>query len=343
LINTINKYTRQKKPFLFIIDFEVEKPIIRLLSDINPKEILYDFKGFTNYNYESRITNYESRITNYESRITNYESQFHFSKFPITYKEYKKKFDRVKEQLLKGNSYLLNLTFPTPIKTTLSLREIFIRSNAPYKLLYTPNGGRTSDTKFVVFSPESFVRIKKGIISSFPMKGTINALVPNAENVIINDEKELAEHSTIVDLIRNDLSKVATRVRLDKFRYIERIKTYNSELLQVSSEIKGKVRKELLRKFGTLLSMLLPAGSISGAPKRKTVEIIKQTEGYERGYYTGVFGYSDGETLESAVMIRYIEETNENLCFKSGGGITIYSNPRSEYQELIDKVYVPFN
>jgi para-aminobenzoate synthetase component 1 len=114
-------------------------------------------------------------------------------------------------------------------------------------------------------------------------------------------------------------------------------------LLQVSSEISGKVKPELAGRLGDLFSLLLPAGSISGAPKRKTVEIIKEVEGYERGYYTGVFGYYDGENVESAVMIRYIEERGKDIYFKSGGGITVDSNAEMEYQELIDKIYVPIN
>ncbi len=324
LISAINESVGAKKPFLFIIDFNCEHPIVRFLNEIDPEEILYDFKGFTNLPTYTKSNN---------------NAPFYFRKFPIPYSTYRERFDRVRKELLQGNSYLLNLTFPTPVETSLTLQEIFIRSEAPYKLLLN----KDNELKFVVFSPESFVNIKDGVIRSFPMKGTINASVPNAENIILKDAKELAEHSTIVDLIRNDLSMVANNVKLERFRYVERIKTNVSQLLQISSEISGTVKKELRNSYGELLALLLPAGSISGAPKCKTVQIIKEAEGYERGYYTGVFGYSDGEKLESAVMIRFIEQTQNNLCFKSGGGITIYSNPESEYRELIDKVYVPFN
>ncbi len=155
------------------------------------------------------------------------------------------------------------------------------------------------------------------------------------------DEKEKAEHATITDLIRNDLSMVANDVKVKRYRYVSQVKTVDSELLQVSSEITGTVKKEIQNSLGSLLSMLLPAGSITGAPKKKTVEIIKEAEQYNRGYFTGVFGYFDGKKLESAVMIRFIENISSNLFFKSGGGITVYSDAKSEYQELIDKVYVP--
>jgi len=90
------------------------------------------------------------------------------------------------------------------------------------------------------------------------------------------------------------------------------------------------------------LMKLLPAGSISGAPKPSTLQIINDAEGYERGYYTGIMGYFDGQNFESAVMIRYIENENGKFVFKSGGGITTKSDVQSEYQEIIDKVYLPF-
>jgi len=93
--------------------------------------------------------------------------------------------------------------------------------------------------------------------------------------------------------------------------------------------------------LGDILFSLLPAGSISGAPKAKTLEIINQAEGYNRGFYTGICGWFDGENFDSAVMIRFIEQNGENLIFKSGGGITAQSELTKEYEELIQKVYVP--
>jgi para-aminobenzoate synthetase component I len=173
------------------------------------------------------------------------------------------------------------------------------------------------------------------------MKGTIDAGIKDAEQIILNDKKEYAEHCTIVDLIRNDLSMVAKDVYVDKFRYIDKIKTHEKELLQVSSRICGKLGADYHKRIGDIIFALLPAGSVSGAPKKKTVEIIKEAEKYERGYYTGVLGYYDGTKLDSGVMIRFIENINGDLYYKSGGGITVYSDPKLEYQELIDKVYVP--
>jgi len=175
------------------------------------------------------------------------------------------------------------------------------------------------------------------------MKGTIDSSVPDAKRKILNDLKETAEHHTIVDMIRNDLSMVSTNVKVEKFRFINRVKTFNKTLLQVSSKITGQLPVDYQAHLGNVLFTLLPAGSICGAPKKKTLEIISKSETYKRGYYTGVFGIFDGSELQSAVMIRFIEKNGTEFLFKSGGGITFYSDPVKEYQELIDKVYVPIH
>jgi para-aminobenzoate synthetase component 1 len=94
-------------------------------------------------------------------------------------------------------------------------------------------------------------------------------------------------------------------------------------------------------QLGDIFRTLLPAGSVSGAPKNRTLQIIHEAETYPRGFYTGVFGFYDGIRLDSGVMIRFIENKNGKLTFYSGGGITWNSKPQTEYDELIDKVYVP--
>ena len=173
------------------------------------------------------------------------------------------------------------------------------------------------------------------------MKGTMDAALPDAEQKLLNSEKELAEHYTIVDLIRNDLSMVAKNVKVDRFRFIDKLKTNRGGLLQMSSEISGELPENYHEIIGEILIKMLPAGSISGAPKKKTIEIIREAEQYKRGYYTGIFGIFDGENIDSGVMIRYIEQKPDGLIYKSGGGITAKSNVDEEYQELIDKIYIP--
>ncbi|MEM9895193.1 MAG: aminodeoxychorismate synthase component I [Bacteroidota bacterium] len=257
----------------------------------------------------------------------------HFKKNPVNFQAFEEQFQYVKDQINFGNSFLTNLTFETPISSPYSLEEIFDLTNAKYKLLVPK--------KFVVFSPETFVKIEQDQIFSYPMKGTLDASVQDAEALLLGDKKEMAEHVTIVDLIRNDLSQIARDVQVTKFRYIERIKTNTKDLLQVSSKIQGKLGENWKANIGSILAKLLPAGSISGAPKPETVRIIKKAETYDRHFFTGICGHFDGDSLNSGVMIRFIKQQNDNLIYCSGGGITSHSKPEKEYQEMIDKVYLP--
>lgn len=256
-----------------------------------------------------------------------------WKRFPVSYDSYRRKFNKVMQHISSGDTYLLNLTQPTRIETNLGIEDIFYISNAPYKILLK--------NRFVCFSPEPFVKINNGQISSFPMKGTIAADKEDATGIILSDKKELAEHNTIVDLIRNDLSLVANHVRVENFRYLERIHTNQHDLWQVSSKITGELASDYHNSIGDIICTMLPAGSVTGAPKKKTVDIILGTEEYERGFYTGIFGYFDGTNLDSCVLIRFIENINGGLMYKSGGGITFMSHAENEYEELLKKVYVP--
>jgi para-aminobenzoate synthetase component 1 len=317
-IDRMNFWGSRKIPFLFILDFELQKPEVLPLNNL-PDGLYYKVQDRKNY------------------ALHSYDQcpDIIFEKFPTEYQKFQKAFEEVMAEINYGNSFLLNLTFPTPITTNLSLQAIFKLARAKYKLLYYD--------QFVVFSPEIFVRIEDGYISSYPMKGTIDASVPDAENIILNDEKELAEHYTIVDLIRNDLSMVADHVQVPRFRYTDLIHTHHKSLYQVSSEVKGQLPADYPSKIGNIMASLLPAGSISGAPKDKTVQIIQRIEGLERGYYTGVFGIFDGVNLDSGVMIRFIEKTEAGLRYRSGCGITSMSDCLKEYNEMIDKIYVPID
>lgn len=316
ILKLMNDYGKKEIPFLFIIDFACKKPQLFRTGELRNNGIFVDIGQLKVYPEETPLP----------ERII-------FRKFPMPFTKYKKGFETAKEYIFRGDSFLLNLTYPTRIETNLSLQDIFIHSSAKFKLLYKDD--------FTVFSPEPFVIISGNRISSYPMKGTIDAAIPDAETVIMEDIKEISEHNTIVDLIRNDLSMVAKRVRVTKFRYVEKIKTHEKELLQTSSEISGVLPDDWKQNIGDIIFRMLPAGSISGAPKKMTLKVIKEAENYDRGYFTGVFGYFDGKTLESAVMIRFIEKQENGLFFKSGGGITYFSDAKDEYNELIDKVYVP--
>ena len=318
----MNRLGAERRPFLFVIDYKQNRVIVEELDQIDPEMLLYDLDGVTNAAIASRM-----KITE------NLTSAIQWETFPMTQEAYAGSFHKVVGHIRAGNSYLVNLTCATPVRTDLSLEDVFVRSEARYKLWLKD--------RFVVFSPEIFVRIEDGFIYSYPMKGTIDASLPNAWERILADKKEEAEHATIVDLIRNDLSQVASEVTVSRYRYIDELQTNRGRLLQVSSEIRGKLPEDWKASLGDILFRLLPAGSITGAPKKKTMQIISEAETYERGFYTGVMGYFDGSSLDSAVMIRFVEQEGDRMYFKSGGGITCRSEVESEYHEMKQKVYVP--
>lgn len=313
VLKKISEYYSEGVSFVFALDYNKSKGLCLDAGLASEAGILWQFNEF--------------------NEGCTPDSPLNFGYDPIPFKEYEIKFNQVFENIKLGNTYLCNLTQPTPIKSNYSLKEIFYFSKAKYKL-YVPE-------YFVVFSPESFITITEGEIFTNPMKGTISADWPDSFDKLKNNPKENAEHNTIVDLLRNDLSQVADQVRVERLKYIEKIQTHKNSLWQMSSEIKGKVKNNYLKDPGSLLDKLLPAGSICGAPKLKTMDIIRSTENYDRGFYTGIFGSYDGQSLKSAVSIRFIEIHNDQMVYKSGGGITFHSSAFEEYQELIQKIYVP--
>ena len=311
----INELSKNHTPFLFVISYDKSKLFVQTLNKLDD-DIFYKLEDWRNYPVKKR------------------SKDFTFSKSPVDFSTYKTAMDEVLEEIRSGNTYLLNLTFKTHVETNYSLKEIFTHSRAKFKLYFKD--------QFICFSPERFVEIEDNTIATYPMKGTIDANLPHAKESILANEKEMAEHIMIVDLMRNDLGIIGSEVKVEKFRYTEKIKAGTKELLQVSSKISAKLPLDWKDNLGTLLDQILPAGSISGTPKKSTVNIINRVENYDRGFYTGVFGIFDGETLRSGVMIRFIEKENHRLFYKSGGGITIDSDAKNEHEELIDKIYLPF-
>ncbi len=316
-IERMNDLAGKGRPFLFVTDYRQEHSYVEEISEVDSDFCRYSFNG----------------VTNVEKECEEYDGTLIWEVAPPALEEYRIAFDVVKDNILAGNSYLTNLTCKVPVETNLTLEAIFRYSDAKYKLWL-------KDT-LVCFSPEIFVRIEEGKIKSFPMKGTIDASLPDARRLLMNDRKEAAEHATIVDLIRNDLSMVSEQVTVTRYRFCDCLETNKGPILQTSSEICGVLPEDYLSHIGDIVFRLLPAGSITGAPKPKTMEIIAEAENYERGFYTGVMGYFDGRNLDSAVMIRFIEQENGHLYFKAGGGITSKSALESEYNEVIQKIYVP--
>jgi para-aminobenzoate synthetase component 1 len=305
----------KREPFFFCISYDMSHWEVHRLSQL-PNNIKFEINTTTSKTTVKLPTTNEV-----------------LSKIPISFDKYKMKFDKIQEQIRDGNTYLINLTDKTNIDTNYSLKELYELANARFKLYFKD--------EFICFSPERFVKCNDNKIFTYPMKGTIDASIDNAKERILNDKKELAEHTMVVDLLRNDLSMVASSVQVDKFRYCENIQAGTKELIQISSQISGDLNLNWQDNIGDILTTLLPAGSITGTPKKSTIKIIEDIERYDRNFFTGVFGIFDGINLDSAVMIRFIEKNKDNsLVYKSGGGITCDSKLSNEYQEMIDKVYI---
>lgn len=321
----MNEYGRNGRPFLFILDFDLKKPLVWTLEEAARHDVWFHFPGFGSMKPCSQGP--------VDTPPLSGDEPPQVKSLGYSFDSYKDQFEQVVGEIKRGNSFLVNLTCQTSVSVDPSLEVVYRLAKARYKL-------RVGNL-FTCFSPETFVRIQNGKITSFPMKGTLDATQPMARQRLLDDVKEKAEHSTIVDLIRNDLSRVATNVRVERFRYVDELETDKGKLLQVSSAISGDLHSGYASEIGELLVNLLPAGSVTGAPKAKTVQIIQTVETYKRGYYTGVFGLFDGQQLDSAVMIRFFERTPHGVVYKSGGGITALSCLEQEYDEMLRKIYVP--
>lgn len=235
----------------------------------------------------------------------------------------------LQHELGDGFSYLVNYCSQTEIRLVEPLISSFAASVAPFTVFF--------ENQFISFSPEAFVSIVNNEIITTPMKGT-----GYDDAALLADAKEQAEHATIVDLLRNDIGRVATGIQLGRYRYLTGIPQSDGRTLyQTSTEIRGKMPADWRSRIGEWLPLLLPAGSVTGAPKKKTVELIRKYENEPRGFFTGIAAAFDGEHFYSCVLIRYIDLVSTPYKFRSGAGITIYSDPEAEYREILSKVYLP--
>lgn len=251
----------------------------------------------------------------------------------VSREEYGHAFSIIRQHLLRGDTYLANLCFTTPVRSNLTPEHFFARAQAPYQMLVP---GR-----FACFSPEAFVCMEGETIRTSPMKGTTAS--EKGIPALLASEKEQREHATVTDLLRNDLAMVAHHVRVEKYRYLTPIQTHRGRLWATSTDILATLPSDWRHRLGDILFTLLPAGSVTGAPKTWTCRAIAQAETSPRGFYTGIFGHFDGQKLQSAVSIRFVEQAAPGLLhFHSGGGITLLSDPDTEYEELNSKIYVPF-
>ena len=330
-IRRMNVLGRSGTPFFFVISYDLEH------------NLLFEKEGAGH----GRSAAFSLPLGDYGAwgNSPPLPEQIRFEPVPCPVDWYVSAFSSVRAHLLRGDSYLLNLCVATPVKTNLTLSHLFRFAQAPYRMFLGPDASAAGvhGRACSCFSPEPFVRVRGREISTFPMKGTADAATLEARRWLEEDEKENRESATIVDLMRNDLSMVASRVQVKRYRYISPVETRGGTILQCSSEIGGVLPENWPSRLGEIIMALLPAGSVTGAPKEATCRAIAEAEDMERGFYTGIFGFFNGRDLDSAVAIRFMEEDGANLVYKSGGGITVMSRMEDEYREAIAKVYVPFD
>ncbi len=192
-IRQMNDWGGKGRPFFFLIDFDQLKPVVLPLEETAAAGIQFSMSNGLFSKTEPSVP------------VT-----LEYDRYPFD--SYAAQFNNVMDHLRAGDSFLVNLTCQTPVRLNLGFSQVYTIVRAKYKLLYKDH--------FLVFSPETFVQIQDGVITSCPMKGTLDASIPNALQMLTENPKEKAEHSTIVDLIRNDLSIVATNVQVKRFRYI---------------------------------------------------------------------------------------------------------------------------
>ena len=212
-VEQLNQWGQEKKPFVFLIDFEQKKPLAWLVDEC-PDDFQFKFTKASSVKKElQNATTIDEPFSAINNKDVNSVEHSLITKYPIKTSDYQHKFNQVMDALHKGDSFLMNLTIPTPVQNTVHFQTYFDHAKSKY-VVWLKND-------FIAFSPETFIQIESGMISTFPMKGTIDASLPNAKELLLNDSKELAEHATIVDLLRNDLSRVASKVRVTNFRYYE--------------------------------------------------------------------------------------------------------------------------
>jgi len=314
----MNSLGKAGEPFFFLISFDKTKNLILPLEACGATGIQFCFP---------EISSGSKNRSSGPPQITDFQ-------LPSA-SDYRSAFDQVQYHLHRGDSYLLNLTAEVPVQVSGSLEEVYHAAGAKYNILLP-------DT-FVCFSPERFIQIANNTLSTHPMKGTLSAELPNAKERLLEDPKETAEHYTIVDLLRNDLSMVGRGTTVERFRYLTEIERKRGNLLQMSSHIQTGLAADWAGRLGDIFFTLLPAGSITGAPKQKTVEIIQAVENHDRDYYTGVAGVFYEGKVDSAILIRYMAHRNGQYYYKTGGGITTQSKWEDEYNEIREKIYIPLS
>ena len=219
-------------------------------------------------------------------------------------------------------------------------RSLRTTNPSPYMFYFS-----SDDMEVAGASPETLVKLEDGVLHTFPLAGTRprgrdDEEDQRLEKELLADEKELAEHNMLVDLGRNDLGKISKfgTVQVEKYMSIERY----SHVMHIGSTVRGEIRDD--KCAVDAVDAVLPAGTLSGAPKIRAMEIINELENNKRGIYGGAIGYMDfSGNLDTCIAIRIAFKKNGKVFVRSGAGIVADSIPANEYQECINKAKAVMN
>ena len=252
--------------------------------------------------------------------------------------EFSKMIDKAKYHIKEGDIFQIVLSNRLQANFEGSLFDTYrvLRTVNPSPYMFYFSG---TDVEVAGASPETLVKLEDGILHTFPLAGTrqrgkTEKEDKELEEELLADEKELAEHNMLVDLGRNDLGKISKfgSVVVEKFHSIERY----SHVMHIGSTVRGEIRPE----YDALnaLEAVLPAGTLSGAPKIRACQLIEELENNKRGIYGGAIGYIDFTgNMDTCIAIRLAYKKNGKVFIRSGAGIVADSDPDKEYMESINK------
>ena len=258
--------------------------------------------------------------------------------------EYSKMVRRAKDYIKEGDIFQVVLSNPLSCDIEGSLLDTYriLRTTnpSPYMFYFS-----SDDIEIAGASPETLVKLQDEKLYTFPLAGTRPRGKDEEEDKkleedLLSDEKELAEHNMLVDLGRNDIGKISKfgSVKLEKYLSIERF----SHVMHIGSTISGKLRSD--KDFLDIIDAILPAGTLSGAPKIRACEIINELEKNKRGIYGGAIGYiSLSGNLDTCIAIRIAFSKNNKVFIRSGAGIVADSVPEMEFEECINKAKAVLN
>ena len=246
--------------------------------------------------------------------------------------------ERAKRYIFEGDIFQVVLSNPMRAKAEGSLfdtyRVLRATNPSPYMFYFS-----SDDIEIAGASPETLAKLTGTELSTFPLAGTRPRGKTKEEDLelergLLADEKERAEHNMLVDLGRNDIGKISKigTVKVEKYMCIERF----SHVMHIGSTVTGQIRDD--KDAVDAVDAILPAGTLSGAPKFRACQIIQELEQSKRGIYGGAIGYLDfAGNLDTCIAIRLVYKKNGEICIRSGAGIVADSVPENEFQECCNK------